>query len=777
MHTMDTSTGNMTSIEDVSISIEDDDIHNGFANILRRFRMDFGSDDLRSITAGFKMITVSKLMKTFEVDPNNASINNWILEFKFWSILEGLLDVKFHQDLLCGDDKRDNSSANSELPIDLKNLCEYSSETVITDQIISADSSLLQLYTVMKTLSDTFSLDFQLLNSDINMDNLNITKWLATLNKINSFNRDPKLIKELDADAPLRSNLEIDEDDKSNDERFFSKAFELLISNNLEELQDLCQNTNNWDFALMIAGLQDRIDPVIDLDDYSNSTRPSGVKNKLLRKRTIYQLLQNEKMGLYEKACYSFLSNDFVYCNEPVDNWEQKLYLYLNNLLNIEVENKELKIIKRLGFQTNLIDKLPSPPIMSENINDILNKLNNDSNSNIRDQSKHPIRVLIGSVISDNVQTLMNNTIKSIDDLNSNDEIMNDTFILRVLTHLSIILQLTYGEKIISNYDYTKLLKCYILRLILYKKYELVPIYISFIPSDEIIQVYSHLLFQFDYESTDRIPQIENMRNLDLPLENILRKTMEIAFRDTAEYYPTNVTVQLIYDVEAIDEKLYSTIFWFIDAHMYSDCLEVIVILLRRFLLVGKIASAIKFLETVSLPKLIDNYKYKVTIIEDDNDELILPDFKLLELRYYNQLFTTFKKLLDSNDKAEDINVEKFQGLVKSLNAIVREWLFPLVNYEDDEVSQDDVETYKELRRIYLPTLFNALFDLLISKRQWGKKNVRDAMDLVNLLADEKYKLYEIFNSTNELQPFMEKLSKVGCQLFGEYKEGVYVDI
>lgn len=770
-------------IDDIDISMEDDHINTSFANILKNFRLEFGANDLRSIALGFKVVTYKKLMELYESDSTQVKeISNWILECKFWSILESLLDVKFNKTL--------NSTS-----IDINDICEYSSDIVLQDKIIASDNELLQIFTCLNSLSDTFKLDYPN-QDDINNDNdndeneLQYTKWNHTLLKFNSINKDESLVKTLDIDSPLRSDKEIDSLDKLKDEAFFKRAFKLLLSHEFDDLKKLSEATNNWDFLLMLTGLNDRIDPIIDLNDFSKNTIPSGVKSKLLRNRTIYQLAINSKLNNspYERGCYGILSSDFLTTNELVSNWEEKLYLYLINLFNNKLENKILKLYNDLNLtsELNLITKLNKPPCVSNSIDDIFNKLSNDNNKLIKNQSKNSIRVLIGSIISDNVKILMENTVNSLnslllDESTIENELTNESYLLRILTHLSIILQLIYGEDIIKNLDYTKILKCYIYRLNLYKQYELVPIYISFIPTkDEIIDIYSTLLLQFEYSKTDRINQINNMRILNLPIEEILRETIEKSFNETLKFYPTNKEIELNYEIDLIDEKLYSTIYWLIDSDMNFDCLEAIIILLRRFLLVGKIGSSIKFLKSISLPQLIDNYKYKTSVLTNlKNDKLdisnfqYIPNYKLHELTQYYNLFKSFNLISEYNFKINDLT--KLNEIINSLFKIIKDWLFDLINEEDNEIIESDIEIFKELRRIYIPTIFNTLFDILIENRDKDVKYLQKGIDLVNLLADEKFKLYEILNSTNELKPFLIKFSNLSCIIYGEHKEGVYI--
>lgn len=229
--------------------------------------------------------------------------------------------------------------------------------------------------------------------------------------------------------------------------------------------------------------------------------------------------------------------------------------------------------------------------------------------------------------------------------------------------------------------------------------------------------------------------------------------------------------------MEEIDEKLYSTIYWFIDANMTADSLESIVVLMRRFLLVGKIGSAIQFLNVVSLPKLINDYRYSTSMLPESETDGLVAKYKLKELTQYHNLFSTFKLLLayDPMDNSDE-SLDKLDAVLKSADKLVKSWLFDLVN-DADETNEytEDLEIYKELRRIYIPTIFNQYFDILMSNQHRGKKYAQRGVDLVNVLADEEFKLYEIFMSTNDLEPFMKKFADVSCSLYGEYKEGVYV--
>ncbi|TID29708.1 hypothetical protein CANINC_001721 [Pichia inconspicua] len=754
-------------LESIELSVEDDDLHTQFAKVLREFRVEFGKFDLGSLASKFKIIAHRKLLEVYSKDSTQIEdIENWTLECKFWTLMEALQDVKFNKELL------DDDMAMTITP-EFNDVCEYSSDIFIIDKMIASDIKISQLLVTMSTLSETFKLDIPP-DEDEELD-LQTTKWLNTLNNLNSMSPNPEYVDCLDIDAPTRTDHAIDPVDAEKDELFFKKAFSLLLSNELEDLNELCKITNNWDFAMILAGFSDRVDPIMDLNDFQSGTKPSGVKSQILRKRTLYQLIQSVKSskatGKYELACYGYLVNDFMSCHELASNWEEKLLIYLRNYLNIKLEDQLVKIHTKFNIESSdlaMIHKLPKPPIMTNSVDDILMKLSNDTDDRIKEQSKHPIRVLMGSLISDNVKDLMNNTIKSLENMvqtDGQDSILADTYVLRILTHVAIILQLVYGEKLISNDDYTKLLNFYIHRLTLYKSYELIPTYMSYIPEEsDIIRIYSGLIMKFEFEPEDRAKQISGIRHLVLPLENILRTTIERAFEETAQYYPTNKEVVLVFESVPIDKKLYQLICWFIDANMVDDAIDSIAVLLRRFLLVGKIGASIEFIDSMNLPFLIENYQIKHQIQDDIN--VIKP---IMELIQYKNFIAVFKSMINFDPNSGSF--EEIFELSKKIRRLIKYWLFELSN----DVEQENKDVFNELRRIYIPVLFNKLFELLIENKYQDEVLIKEGIDMVNLLADEEYKLYEIFDSTNELEPFLIKFANISCNLYGAFEKGIYL--
>ncbi|VEU20946.1 DEKNAAC101912 [Brettanomyces naardenensis] len=755
--------------------VENDNIQISFARVLKDFRLNFGESQLGDVIDNFKRISYKQLLQTYENDDQNEDhLQNWVLESRLWALIESLLDVKFSKDMMVDGSSEKGNEADIRVSLE-DQVCSYTSNTVLQDKILSQDCSLLQIYTVWKSLSQSSNLD---LNNDADVDvkDLQVSKWLNTKMSFQS--------EQLDMDSPTRTGLKVDQRDIREDSLFFRKAFDLLLSGNTSQLNDLCRETNNWDFALITCGLQDYIDPVVDLGDFES--KPIGIKHKLLWRRAVYKLTESVESE-YERACYGYMCGDFLSCESLVTSWEQKLLLYLNNLFQSRLEDKLLDSYKQLSklSDVDMISSLPSPPRASKGVDDILNKLAVDKLLSIRKQSEHPIRVMIGSVISDNVQTLMSNAMDFLNNIVADSSEGNElnTYLLRIFTHLAILLQLIYGSKVASNSEYTKILRSYTVRLALYKQYDQIPIYVSYIPDDkDLIEVYSHFLTTYELTQEERESQLKLMRQLNLPLEAILRDSVARSFDDTGSLYPVDQEIALDNSVNATDKKLYSSIYWFYDSGMASDCLESIVMLIRRFLACGKLQAAIEFMGTITLRKVIDDYRRKTSIIDDESDETLKPYLvsksKISELIQYQHLIESFNMInhfeIDEDDNDNGENLQKVIRLAASLDELLKSWMYDLVN--DNTIEKSDIEVYQELRRIYIPTIFSTLFDLLVEYSYLSEEVLfRQAVGLINLLADNRYKFYEILSSTGELRPFLQKFAEISCKSFGERQNGIYV--
>ncbi|KAG7816698.1 hypothetical protein KL919_003994 [Ogataea angusta] len=749
--------------------VEDTNVHIHFAKVLKDFRMNFGHRFVNELIKDFRKFSAQELLYSYEQNADQNIIENWILESQFWDLVETIF-----QDRLA----KDSSNGNEEV-LRTKNINKFTSRSIVSDNALIQDSELARIYVLMKWLSKSFKLDIIRDDYKVDMNSLPATKWLNT--KIETQSNNPKFAHMfLDDDFYLRSNsgADLHDDDKRDDDSFYKACFNLLLSGDTAQLFQLCENTNNWGMSLILTALQDYIDPKIELDD--NAAKPVGVKNTILWRRSLYKLSQVSTFSKYERACYGFLCGDVASCEQQARSWESKLLIFLNNIFIHDLEQAMVASEFPLSLSSDFrASGLPRPPKIVETVTDALNVLASSSDQTIKEQSQHPLRVLMGSVMTNKVETLMRNCLDSLQNLMLQSaegfesfELTSDAYLLRVLVHFAIVLELKFGDQLISNTEYTQLLRSYISRLILYEHYDLLPIYISFIPNDEdLVDTYSHLLSHYQFEKSERIKQLKAIRQLNLPLESILRKSATRLFKCTQHMYIHDQEICLSSQVTDSDRKLFSTVYWFYDAGMLCDCVESMVSLLRRLLLCGKVQATIEMIESINIPDVIREYKYKVESLDGINELpqglFVIPAFKLDELMQYQIFAENFKSLNEFQMDTESIKTEALiESLLirsTSIEHLIKSFLFDLSN--DQFIALEDRKIYQELRQLYIPALFDMTFNLLISfKEHSSDLLIRRAMELIHLLSSSEFRLYEVFKAAGKLKSFLRKFGAVSSE-------------
>ncbi|GMF00627.1 unnamed protein product [[Candida] boidinii] len=271
-------------------SIDDSKVIIEFSNILKNFKENPIDFDLFELINSFKKITLKKSLEIEQqsysnnnnnnnnINTNNNNddlLNDWILESKFWNLIEILIRFKYSNEY---NNNNDNTNNNTDL-INLNNdISQFNSDLIIKEKILINDSKLREIWLIISWIIDNFKLDSNSESDDITLNDLNVNKWLNT--KIDLTNNKPNIIKNLNYDSIFdtanttynnNNNNNLNIKDKENDSKFFKKAFFLLLEKDFNKLNELCELTNNWNFQLMLNGCQDFIDPKIDGSELFNN--------------------------------------------------------------------------------------------------------------------------------------------------------------------------------------------------------------------------------------------------------------------------------------------------------------------------------------------------------------------------------------------------------------------------------------------------------------------------------------------------------------------------
>lgn len=682
------------------------------------------------------------------------------LETKLWHLTQELYsfrlsnidpqpETKYSSDATKEFNFRTNNRPLTELYI-IRNWIQYNSEEVDTSSV-------------------PFSSKWRNTKLSLDANSLNVLATTTT-----------SYITELDSDAPLRLDKRIHPDDSKTDEEVFKVLYKLIINDKCDEAITLANETANYSLSIILVG---HIQHYLDTDDIST------FKHKLMWYQTVYKLSQQKLLNKYEKLIYNYLSGSNILENlQESITWEENLLLYCNQVIVYET----VKFYQKL-YQANTSETLdiiiPRPQM--ESIDLILNALSR-SESAISIMSKHPIRIMSGGIMIKKILPLITDTVKNA----GSGKIYENTSLLRILVHLSIFIYLIDAETIDST-DFTKLIITYIKKLTELNLKDLVPIYLSFIPKEaDAIECFSDFLSTITPKE-EKVKQIQICKRYGYftsPINNsgseerlsiILKKTVEKILRNTESHYRAKLQINIEDQPESIDETdkmLYQSVDWLIANSMHEDTIMVSLVIIKRFLICGKLAALKEFAKEKNFKLIVNSYDNELStrkfnsdklyspipvINDDDREELLNYDFLIQGLNS----ITEWKKFIEDNGKDKTNFKSKgvehsIDKITKQLNTLIMKWFTNTTN-----------NMLTEFRRLYIPYLVIELLKIYEFSRYNNMNYLNKSFELIKLVANEdENDLLNCFVKSDKLNDFLKKCGEVALIASeNEFEEGIYI--
>lgn len=710
--------------------------HLKFGQILKEYQARVLSDEASldpfSIVQDFRSIAGEEALEIAESgeENDNEQFQNWELEAKFWDLV-GLL-VEY----------RTSETVDKDI-----NVHSYNSNVIFQKQLLQSNKGIYEIWLIKSWLEANIGIPER-------PSSLCTTKWSSSMIA--------GTVKSMDSDSILRDpTTNLQPDDRQNDHAFFVYAFRLLLAGQFEKLTEECEFTDNLTLNLILRGMESYVDPNVDTDMTDEYASQQGIKKHALWRRSVYALSQDPLLDPYEAAIYTYLSGDSP-TNLRIDglDWETELLIYVNQIWNVTMENYLIEH-GRVDNDELITDMDTACPSLSQVLNILAAKY--------PDESEHPIRVLTASVLLNTIEPVMkSSTDMLLDVIKGRDEdnaLFNESYLLRILTNLTIFLDIVSPDTIdISNKS--KLLTSYISLLSYYGLYDVIPVFVSFLSQEEIVETYSFFLTNL-IDPNLRQKQMEISKYLGLPIANILRRTAQRIFEETDQYYIVDSDIELTNEVSEVDQRLMNGVEWLIENGLYTDSIDTIIALSRRFLINGKVKALELFVDNHDVPNLLKEYQLeRLSSQEEDHD------LKTTELLQYTSLLSTFKKQEEWVKSSQLFNTEsnlrslikQFKGFSNTIIKLVTTFLVDLI--DNEEVNDSDV--LYEIRALYTPFLIMELHNNLISASENLKVStfVQEAIDLSILVANETDKIYLLFQSNGKLTTYLQMVAKASA-LFG----------
>lgn len=694
-------------------------------------------------------------------DGSYEEFENWQLETKLWDLVEILYHFRLSK-------------------FDAPKLSKYSSISVKEEHFRIVNTKLAELTIIMTWIRNN--------SQTVDTSDLPLTsKWRHTKQSVQtsdlnvlSAEKAPSYSNELDIDGPLRTGKSLHPDDIKNDDIIFKTIYKLLLTNDYDGALALANESGNYTLSMiLVGGILPCLDEVVDKEYISSvnidSDQLQGCKHKLLYYKSIYKLCQQTSLNKYEKLIYNYLCGANINENlKESDDWNESLLLYCNQIVVYETIKFYESQLHNKDWE-NLSISIPKPQV--DNIEAILNILLTNPNSSIAEASRHPIRIVIGGVLIKKVSPLVTDITKS---SNNNNQVYRNNTLLRIVSHLAIFVETTQIEPL-NPQDFSKLIKLYINGLS-EKSLDLVPFYLPFIPNDsEAMECYSEILINLN-DKTEKINQVKISKTIpyfntsidesnEERMNYFLRKTVEKILDKTEAYYKSNGDIEIKDNTDSItpvDKLLYESVDWFVINNMPQDIIIVSIIIIKRFLLCGKLAALKEFAKEKNFKQTINSYDNELgtknllnperatspvpLINDEDREELISYDSLIRGLVSISE----WKKFIEDNgnDKSNFVNkaVENsIEKTTKQLNGLIMKWF---INTSNDLL--------KEFRNLYIPYLIIELLKIYEFSRFNNQQYLEKSFDLIKLVANEdENDLLDCFKKSGKLKEFLYKCGEV----------------
>ncbi|PWN53061.1 nuclear pore protein 84/107 [Violaceomyces palustris] len=588
-----------------------------------------------------------------------------------------------------------------------------------------------------------------------------------------------KAVKNLDPDAISRGEGSLELEDAAYEKALLRTLFEYTRAGKLDLAFDLCRQTDQSWRAASLRGAMLYHDPSIS-SGIEEIQEPIGNRNRALWKSVCRKLAQNPSLDEYERALYGSLSGDLPSVTSVSQTWEEYLWAHINSKLETLIDAKldearswwsqkpdiglftdvECGAVKL--SDNNTIDK------ETGSLDSIFDKLAQTQAHGIHTQAADPFHVVQRSVISNNVNELLNRVAGRLPEMRHQLEPPQFARILRFFSHLILYLRLL--EQPLPDLVCNDILSAYVHVLEQAGEASLVAMYASSLEPQSATVSYAHFLKSMDVNTSveaKRESLLQAEEN-DLDLTAVARTVVDMVFDDLFTSIPTDLPLSLTqFDtrLQPNEEILIKSVDWLTFCEpTYADAIVQSNALMRLFLATGRLHAARALL--LRLPYELVSVVPTLQIAEDQAIEhahwRTFFDAFALHVRYKEFISS---KPFESASKVDRHNwVKALSNIVEQsraadLQLLQMDWV--KLDVDDETIDGERrMEELDRIRHIYIPETVFRLHDMLVETSDVAPHHLGQALRLAELVSEENHKLYLDFITSdgNLLKDYLSRV-------------------
>lgn len=679
---------------------------------------------------------------------------------------------------------------------------KYTSDKDVVSNFYKRDAHVRQCQIVIEWLEKNSALN---LADDI-YENVEYfisrgSAWENTLNRLQnkskvSYGGTSNLVTELDFDAPLRQNKQLDDLDREDENRLLKFLLMYIRSGQLDEGQRLCVRYGQPWRAATLEGWRLHHDPNYNAPAGDSGVCPQEIEGNSCRdiwKTVCWRMCEDEGVAVDEKAIYGSLTGNLKAVLPACGSWEDYLWAYFRVLVDMQVEH-ELRTNMARDFEPlpqSYWDQILSPEI-------IFQDLQASPNEVVQEQGRLKYHVVQKYIILDDVDSLVEEMYAWLKGPPL------PRHLVRFMAHL-ILFFYKIGRSCKEELC-NAILEAYVKDLIDERYLPLVAWYTAMLPKDSQVYWYAKFL-----EGVTKRPERElclmlaEDADLDVPaitklvVENIRNRGDDVlphvggqgSFQESEVDLPAPTTDEDLKKIDVID--------WlFFDNSQRVEALHQANALIRTFLASNKLEAARAVFAKIPRDSVAVITKFwqqqtgnDVLPTEEDNAcrEYLCIDTYLQSLESYNDWFEhyyhsrpeapqiaagatfTERVALEHKEKQYLADRERWQNALRLQTKVTVDRLYNVILFADggwmndrqsDEQLSVDARRQNQMQRLRELCLPKTTF-LLVSVFQETQQH-KECLKLADTLASENVGLYKIFRK-DQLQKFLHKMRESSLAL------------
>ena len=598
------------------------------------------------------------------------------------------------------------------------------------------------------------------------------------------------IVSSIDPDASRREGKPLHDLDEEDQSRLLKSMFICIRAGLLETAQDLCIRVGQPWRAACLEGWKLFHDPNYGKcssggGGLEDKLPVEGNKNRDIWKRAVWKMIQDDKLKVYERAIFAPFCGNISFLLNLCTTWEDWLWAYSKCMVDIRVET-EIREKMPKTFAT-----LPQEywDKNKKTFDEIFSCISASDNENVKKQALSHYHVVQRYLIGGDLESLLQ-VVDNWADMENviDEEKIKDPHLLRFLAHLVIIVRRICKNEKLENISSvgcedkgSRVLRQYCLYLMNKDRVQQIAWYVSqLFDVDEQIELYAMFL-QTVYADADRRLTITLAREVGLPIDSIKSRVVANIFNMESMLNEDGEE-----DMDLLIRRKIDAISWLIYENSQRDEAVYQVNALTRHLVAMEKFDFAKDCSS-KIPEDITNVISSYCSIDGElsnSQSNTVAEYWCWQTYFrakeaFNDWFEHYHKAkpimptLSENSnftekvayeqklKQYNVELERWQSnqemqsseACERLNACITfpgGWLID--QYEENDTDESRTLELEYLRKYWLPKVILLLHSVLHNTGKY-----EEAIELSDLVASEKYCLYEIYSKDN-MKELLDKI-------------------